>query len=405
MKVVEFLGRIQAQQNAFARARALYADRLAPEFSPFHFIEPNEVRLSSIIAWMLNPIGSHGQGARFLAAFVKRGFAAWDEDTCGTALVRTEVPTSRLDASRRIDILIQSEDKAIAIENKPWAQDQNKQVSDYLIHLKSEFSGGFTLIYLSGDGSPPTAGSISPDEASMSLSGGQLSVIGYAELIPWIADCKNACRADRVSIFLDDFARYIQQQFLKVRDMTERDQIVSDIISSPAMVASAMQVVFSFEKIKSELIKQLEAHLKDETAKRGWTLIPRIDGPVLWSGFSIRYFPSDETTFTIEFGDKRRANFYYGIRGIGPNHPKYERIHKALTKAFGPGQQGEVWPWNRNPSPTDQLLPLDGDWNTSERPWIAIADRSCVAYIVSAAQQCFDVLSHEKLLAGAVTAT
>lgn len=398
MRLVDFLERIEAQRNAFARARALYSDRLAPDFSPFEFIEANEVRLSAIIAWMLRPSGSHGQGYLFLSKFVQAFDIRWKEEACGSAVVRTEVATSRLDASRRIDILVQTGDRAFAIENKPWAEDQERQVSDYLIHLDSEFLGGYSLIYLSGDGSPPGDGSIRQNEAAQRIADGQLSVVGYGDLLPWLKDCKSECRADRVSTFLDEFIRYIQQHFLKEPDVTEREQIVSDIVGSPAMVSSAMQVIFAADQIKHSLIKQLGTQLQVEADARGWGLVSKIDGPVLWSGFSIRYYEKDETTFTMEFGDRARAIFYYGIRGVDAGHPKYEQIHRAITGAFGAARKTEIWPWCRSPSLTDQVLPVDADWSTSERPWIAIADASLAARIISAAQQFHDILKKEGLL-------
>ena len=56
-------------------ARALEASQAeqkiaAPHFSPFDsFIELNENKISDILAWMLNPSGSHAQGTDFLNSF------------------------------------------------------------------------------------------------------------------------------------------------------------------------------------------------------------------------------------------------------------------------------------------------------------------------------------------------
>ncbi len=37
--------------------------------TPFEFIKADELGLSRVIGWLLNPSGSHGQGARFLKMF------------------------------------------------------------------------------------------------------------------------------------------------------------------------------------------------------------------------------------------------------------------------------------------------------------------------------------------------
>jgi hypothetical protein len=153
MQLNDFLGRIHAHHVALMQARSAYADRLAPGFSPFQFIQPDEMRLSDILAWMLNPKGSHGQGVRFLEAFVNQCGIVWDAQSCMNAIVRTEEPTYAL---RRIDILVMANGRAFAIENKPWADDQERQVFDYLAYLDDLFPAGQCLIYLSSDGSDPS---------------------------------------------------------------------------------------------------------------------------------------------------------------------------------------------------------------------------------------------------------
>lgn len=90
-EITTLLDKIHTPQSAFAAARTLYANRRAPEFSPFEFSQANELRLSSIVAWMLHP--------RALIAKARASFSG--------SIGRTEMPTTRLDADRRIDILVQ----------------------------------------------------------------------------------------------------------------------------------------------------------------------------------------------------------------------------------------------------------------------------------------------------------
>jgi hypothetical protein len=54
------------------------------------------------------------------------------------------------------------------------------------------------------------------NSANVVWAAGQLKELTYADLVPWLMRCRTHCRADRVSAFLDDFAAFIQKQFLGV---------------------------------------------------------------------------------------------------------------------------------------------------------------------------------------------
>ena len=104
------------------------------DFNVFKVIRPNENRLSEIIADLLDPDGSHGQRRRFLDAFLRRIKPNALENllkqeprsvTCESQTVYIE------NSQRRIDILVAFENFGLAIENKPWATDQEEQLADY----------------------------------------------------------------------------------------------------------------------------------------------------------------------------------------------------------------------------------------------------------------------------------
>jgi hypothetical protein len=118
----------------------------APRLSVFNIFEINEAQLSRIIADLVDPAGTHGQGPLFLNALLE----------C-TGLVpvslRESVSVSRefgTIARRRIDILIETSNSVVGIENKPWALQQEKQLADYLDELM-RISGGkkAALIFIS----------------------------------------------------------------------------------------------------------------------------------------------------------------------------------------------------------------------------------------------------------------
>jgi PD-(D/E)XK nuclease superfamily len=149
MEMEELLSRVSYIQDAAENARRLYQDRLAPDFSPFNFIVNDEMQLSRILAWALDPNGTHGQGDRFLILFLKELNFEWSAGAYKSVETKTEFSVG---GDGRIDIFVKSQDYILAIENKPWAGDQEKQVKRYLDYLdKQEIR--YRLVYLTRDGS------------------------------------------------------------------------------------------------------------------------------------------------------------------------------------------------------------------------------------------------------------
>ena len=90
--------------------------------------------------------------------------------------------------NRRIDITVDiATDRGpwcLAIENKPYADDQRRQVKAYLAYLKTEYEGRFLLVYLSPRGQGPTCYSL-PKEDIPCWRG-------------WFAACRAQCEAARL---------------------------------------------------------------------------------------------------------------------------------------------------------------------------------------------------------------
>jgi hypothetical protein len=107
----------------------------------------NEVNLhTKFIYELLNPKGSHHQGRLFLDLFLK-------ELLLDTPLDRVEVFKEKYN----IDILLQSSDYAIIIENKIHTQDHSSQLSRYLKTVKRQGykKSDIHLIYLTLFGEEP----------------------------------------------------------------------------------------------------------------------------------------------------------------------------------------------------------------------------------------------------------
>jgi len=117
---------------------------------------------------------------------------------------------------RKIDIVLEMSDNHwIGIENKPWAEEQERQVEAYMEYLQSKVkkSGTAWILYLSGNGSDPQT---LPDDPKLRECCG---TVPYRKnrtsgsLENWIEQCWRECEAERVRWFLKGLLKYIQQTF------------------------------------------------------------------------------------------------------------------------------------------------------------------------------------------------
>ena len=212
-QLVQFASGLRYRLRLLNQTR-VHTDRLiATRFNVFDYIEPNENRLSDIIADLLNPTGNHGQGDTFLTKFA--------ETVCGctisalpSPLVKREDTTSFIDNYlRRIDILVDFRTFGIAVENKPWANDQIDQINDYVDHLEKKFMGNFVIVYLSPNGTDPK--SISVSKSKRLSSEKKLILSAYTGLFrEWLIYCYKQSKAEKIRWFLSDFGDYIEAKFI-----------------------------------------------------------------------------------------------------------------------------------------------------------------------------------------------
>lgn len=219
--------------------------RIAADFSAAGLAVNREIDLSRIFARLLDPSGAHAQGATFLALLVEElrlapgnsGRLAAFRSPPGTgSRVSLEHPTGEITTpngekrSGSIDILVELADgRRIAIENKPWAGEQDKQIPRYLLYLQGLSAGRdtndenvgnekFVLLYWvgwTGDGSDPN---LKPLEEGDSLRDRCIKM-PYREtsnapsVEGWLRRCAVACEAQRVRSFLIDLIRFVEGAF------------------------------------------------------------------------------------------------------------------------------------------------------------------------------------------------
>ena len=190
---------------------------LARRFSFFRFIDFDENLMSDVFAYLLNPDETHGQRDLFLGKFLEDVDVDWlSRRSWSLASIGREVLTTRIKNWRRIDIEIAFRIDngccgAIAIENKPWAEDQRLQLSDYARHLKLMYERHFKLIYLTptGDEDPPEY-SITREKREQLENEGKFakaSIQKWASDNGWLKRAEDEVKAERVRWFVSDFRK------------------------------------------------------------------------------------------------------------------------------------------------------------------------------------------------------
>lgn len=254
---VEFL---LAQISAISKKYDLIYQKTGDYFNIFDIanIGADEVTICRVIYELINPKGSHYQGDSYLKLFVKYVLKMdFNERDYESVRVHREYVISN---NRRIDLVIETEDKIIPIEVKIYAGDQQKQCYDY--YQKAINSNVF---YLTLDGHTPS------DESAKGLKSiykDKKEVIGYEkvrqisfenEVIIWITKCLE----QQATIRISPIREILLQLLAVIRKLTNqmevgKDMEIGNILSSTKEnMKSAIEIENSLKNCKKEMIKKV----------------------------------------------------------------------------------------------------------------------------------------------------
>lgn len=271
-KIEEILHDVKSKIEAHKKFKATYNKQLAFDFNLFNFFYVGENKLSEILAFFLNPKGSHGQGDVFLRAFieeiVKKDEA--EEKVAPEAKISDEkfeigknpiIKTEKVipKTNRRIDIYIELKNSIIAIENKIWAVDQKAQLYDYVNYLDEQIKYNFPLLYLTPYEKEPDGHSTTKEdenENEISLTKEQYKEIGYREdIIDLVSRWIYLCEADNVTYFLKAFKKYLTRKFINKNDLNMSDEL-KDIIKNN--LPEVQTLVNEYKAIEDYIIGKLK---------------------------------------------------------------------------------------------------------------------------------------------------
>lgn len=382
-RIQQLLTELTEQRVAFEADRRRSGRGSAPDFSVFGYMAPGELRLSKILADLLDPAGTHGQGTMFVAEFLETLSLDWPTDDLEAARVEVEAGTFE---RRRVDIVVRFPGAVLGVENKPFAADQPNQVADYLSWLDvTGREGHRCLVYLAGvEGALPTTASVASERLRTRTEEGQFRALSYPALLPWLERARTRCGAERVTAFLDDFCGYIRKQFMGVRDMTEREQIVRIAQQSPENLRSTLQIVAAASDIRAAILEKLEGQIRNALPDR-YEITWFDASQARYTGVGIKMPGVVDLWFTVSFEGTGYHWLIYGVsrsKDVLPvSDPK-----PSLDAEYGTGTVTERWPWYRRAKRSEQIFPVVGDWRVDEEPWLSVNDGSLAGIVVRAAQ-------------------
>lgn len=337
----QFLSELSRSIELVTPYEARLARIQAPRFNTFDYIDPDENRVTAILADLLDPNGRHGQGPVFLKEFLT--FIRFDvpESSIRNAVVATEI---RTEWDRRLDLMIRMDDWTLALENKIGAGEQPHQLADYVTFLHREKR--WILIFLTPDGrDPQTCG-----DWSTWRQRSQARSLSYLGLSSWLRSCLSASGSDRVRMLLQDMAEWAKDIGGNMADrQILTTQLARDLILRDHRYMKALlPVLDASDAIKKHLIVDFYMQLKEELARSYpypmWNMSAQEDLSAKYPGLFIQghSWPSDIWA-GIE-AERITQDFYYGVACKRADPAAQEKLRVSIERR-AKGNSSDGWAW------------------------------------------------------------
>jgi len=321
-----------------------------PQFNLFSVLrsESDEVRLHSrFLGEILNPAGTHGHKDKFLRLFLKQ--LDIDVEEPETAQVHIEYCN--------IDLLIRCGSKAIIIENKIYAGDQDKQLTRYYDIMKSEGCDHIELIYLTLDGREPTEQSISGIDKGF-INSKQNRTLSYkVDIHDWLESClRFTIREPALRESLLQYINIID----KLTNRIESDEYMDDLknlLKSGSNLVNFLDLQQAYEEtmveLQMDIWTRIDAALSSTLGRSTVTSINQdCDGESYIRGYvqgkkGHRFpglgYPIDGTEICLSVELDHR--FYFGISCNKEEHPeKYQKYYDFANEFKIQSRSSNWWP-------------------------------------------------------------
>ena len=234
----------------------------------------DEVRISSLIAEFLNPLGTHKQGNKYLNIFLENLYEKnpnfvnekfTKKEILKDARVFTEQFHIVENIGSRIDIIIENDKYAIVIENKIEAGDQDNQLWRY---YQSKKDKKVMIIYLTKNGDFPSekSNTLKSKNNDSSIVESQITCLSYHfDILQWLSNCNDKNNPKNISVIMEHLVQNIRKITNQVDKNMENSLIelllkddnfkIANEISKVIPIVIAEKTYDFFMAIKNELDK------------------------------------------------------------------------------------------------------------------------------------------------------
>lgn len=352
-------------QPAIREGRAKRKERWQQTAERFNLLDAlgvadSELAHSRFMAYLLDPRSHHDQGSRFLRIFVEslQGLKAMRGDgkpstICISAPRDAEVydhseVCAEFDAGEfgRIDWLIRlGNGSRIAVENKVWAGEQDKQAERYCEWLRREAADSW-LIFLTPNGRAPLTSA--QRDHFLLMSYGDLAGIvdAMANSLP-----KSATPLHATLVQYSELCRRIQAGGTNMPDLSEE---ILELLRDPVQLEVALDVAAHLPAIRLEILNEFRGHVVNVMRQR------------------LGEFPNGEASWSASIDPESSERL--GFFPTGPRQSPCYHFRVGLNL-----DRGSEWGWVR-PVPLPDNFQKGADlqaledrirdaWKSTPTPW------------------------------------
>lgn len=391
-------GRFFERVKGFLEQAEKHKRRGNNDFNPYlqMWSESNEVKLhSSLISGFLDPRNNHYQGDVFLETFLECvGLREWFGNASNARVYKEY---------KNIDVYITNGERHIIVENKIWAEDQDRQIERYIEIMAKEQSkdsnddmessetessesetpqeqsasyDNIAVLYLAPDERKPSKDSLGKWEIQgdylVDRQGNQVrfKAITYKnEILKWIenSQAKVGCitHLNSALYFYKDVVQIVTktkentmsvEKFLTQGNMQENMEIVFEILKNHESILDRYynEIISKYKKeIEDNGFEVVKANIGDKNDDWGWSGI--------WYPYIIK--PKDCGKNYIGFGiqceKKRYISYTLCVRLFGKytDCQKYRTEYNKITEYLGIEMNG----WWLKDRHTDKIEMLDNE--------------------------------------------
>lgn len=325
-------------------------------------IDHYELQHSKIIAELLNPQGSHGQGCLYLKLFLETYGSSIDITSMEEKAIRVKTEEWTLESDGRMDIYVEFQEKPIIIvENKLYARDQSIQLQRYDKDAKQRNADKYDIVYLTLDGRDATKD-----------SAGEVKYykMSYAhDIVSWLDMCiMHSANIPLVRETLFQYKKHIKQLTHQDMDNSTKEHMFNLILNNPKETEMIVNAVndssFCDYLFKRNIIPDINKALGEKYS---------LDFSDLPNGFYIYEEAWKETGLYVYFGDENKNAC--GKKWVGIYASKKKAPQKELDSLRG-DKSNEWWPFGT------QYLPEGLDYWYSPSFISNVVDGSFVDFVV-----------------------